>query len=221
MKNLEIYLEDIDFLEKHDPEKYIFFKEIANKMTDIELAVLIKNIFNGIEKNKREYLEITNETKREIFVKEKIELYTYASFELKVYKTYSKNAHKKYKNVFLEELEYWKKELEKQITKEDITQRHENVFSNNGFILFNHILNNYVRPKDKRGRFSDIGFYYWKMYNSEIQYIHQKPEVFKKWFLDNYENEDIGKIKTLTNLKNASRNIHYTTALEWFKHQNK
>lgn len=98
---------------------------------------------------------------------------------------------------------------------------HNNIFSNNGFILFNHILNKYVKPKHKRGRFSDISFYYWKMYNSEIQYIHQRPEAFKKWFFENNDKEDIGKIKTLSNLKDINRNKHYSTALEWFKSQNK
>jgi hypothetical protein len=99
--------------------------------------------------------------------------------------------------------------------------KYDNIFSNNGFILFDYILNNYVKPKDKRGRFSDIGFYYWKMYNSENQYIHQRPEAFKKWFFNNYDKEDIGRIKTLTNLKDTNRNIHYSTALDWFKTQNK
>jgi hypothetical protein len=105
--------------------------------------------------------------------------------------------------------------------KKNQTPKHDNIFSNNGFILFEYLLNNYIKPKGKRGRLSDIGFYYWKMHDSEPQYIHQRPETFKKWFYINFNNEDIGKIKPLYELKNPDREKHYSTALEWFKSQNK
>jgi hypothetical protein len=98
-----------------------------------------------------------------------------------------------------------------------ITNQHSDTFSNNGFVLFEYLLNNHIRPKGVKGRFSDIGHYYWKMYESEIQYIHQRPEAFKRWFFKTYDQEDIGKIKTADNLKNINRDKHYSNSLEWFK----
>jgi hypothetical protein len=97
--------------------------------------------------------------------------------------------------------------------------KHENIFSNNGFILFDHILKEYV--KTKRGRKSDIHFFYWSMYNNDPQYIHQRPEPFKKWFFDNYNFEDLGKIKTYNNVDDPDRRKHYSNALDWFKQQTK
>ena len=97
--------------------------------------------------------------------------------------------------------------------------KHENIFSNNGFILFEHILNNYV--KSGRGRKSDIAFFYWEMFNDKNHFIHQRPETFKNWFFSTYDNEDLGKLKTYDMVKNPNRLRDYSTALEWFKtHKN-
>lgn len=98
------------------------------------------------------------------------------------------------------------------------TPKHENIFCNNGFELFEYILNEYV--KSNRGRLSDIHFFYWSMHNNEPQLIHQRPEPFKDWFNEKY-NEDLGKIKTYTQVENPDRKIHYSNALDWFKLQNK
>ena len=103
------------------------------------------------------------------------------------------------------------------IEKSNTTEKHENIFSNNGFILFEHILNQYVKPKPNRGRLSDIHFFYWSLYENKPQLIHQRPQRFKEWFFDNYDNEDLGKIKTFQQVANADRLKHYSNALEWFK----
>jgi hypothetical protein len=92
--------------------------------------------------------------------------------------------------------------------------KHEHIFSNNGFILFEYILNKFVGQN--RGRKTDIAFYYWSMYNDKKKYIHQRPEQFKKWFFDTYNNEDLGQLKTYDNAKNKNRLINYSTALDWF-----
>lgn len=97
--------------------------------------------------------------------------------------------------------------------------KHEHIFSNNGFILFEHILNNYV--KSGRGRKSDIAFFYWKMFNDKNHFIHQRPESFKNWFFSTYNNEDLGKLKTYDMVKNPNRIKDYSTAIEWFKTHNK
>lgn len=102
-------------------------------------------------------------------------------------------------------------------TQNEILNQHSEIFSNNGFVLFDYIINEYVKTKGKRGRFSDIADYYWKMHNNKPQYIHQRPERFKKWFFENYDKEDIGKLKTPTQLKNTNRDKHYSDSLEWFK----
>jgi hypothetical protein len=104
------------------------------------------------------------------------------------------------------------------IDDETQTRKHENIFCDNGFLLFDHILNEYV--KVNRGRLSDIHFFYWSMYNNKPQLIHQRPERFKEWFLENYD-KDLGKIKTYDDLYNADRQKHYSNALDWFKLQNK
>jgi hypothetical protein len=106
-------------------------------------------------------------------------------------------------------------------TTTTISTSHSEIFSNNGFELFEYLLTHIIKPTGTKGRFSDIAYYYWQMYNSEIQYIHQRPETFKRWFCKTYANEDIGKIKTADNVKNVDRAKHYSTALEWFKTQNK
>jgi hypothetical protein len=99
------------------------------------------------------------------------------------------------------------------------TPKHENIFCNNGFVLFDHILNEYV--KTNIGRLSDIHFFYRSMYDNKPQFIHQRPERFKEWFFENYNEEDLGKIKTYNDVKNPDRQIHYSNALNWFKLQNK
>lgn len=104
-------------------------------------------------------------------------------------------------------------------TNTTVENSHSETFSNNGFILFEYLLNNHIRSKGKSGRFSDIADYYWKMYYSEIQYIHQRPETFKEWFRTTYDGEEIGKIKTAENLKNIDRDKHYSNSLNWFKHK--
>ena len=97
---------------------------------------------------------------------------------------------------------------------------HSEIFSNNGFELFEHILIEHVKPKDTKGRKSDLIYYYWEMYNSNPQYIHQRPATFFKWF-DNNHNETTGQLKTYDNVKTTQRKKDYSTALEWFKSKNK
>lgn len=90
------------------------------------------------------------------------------------------------------------------------------MFSNNGFELFEHILTEYVKPKDKKGRKSDLIYYYWEMHNSNPQYIHQKPTPFFKWFDKKYT-DTTGQLKTYDNVKTDQRKKDYSTALDWFK----
>lgn len=117
----------------------------------------------------------------------------------------------------IEFLETKKTKLETDLKTE--APRHEHIFCNNGFELFEDILSEYVKPIGKKGRLSDIHYYYWKMY--EDDFIHQRPERFKTWFFETYEKEDLGKIKTLKEVENLDRNIHYETALDWFKQQHR
>jgi hypothetical protein len=57
------------------------------------------------------------------------------------------------------------------------------------------------------------------MFNSKPQLIHQRPERFKEWFFENYDKEDLGKIKTYGQVKNPDREKHYSNALDWFNTQ--
>jgi hypothetical protein len=94
--------------------------------------------------------------------------------------------------------------------------KHENIFCNNGFELFEYILNEYVKPN--RGRKNDLIYYQRKLYDDK--YIHQRPTEFFNWFESNY-NEVIEQTKTLSEVENSQRNKDYSNALDWFKLQNK
>lgn len=95
-----------------------------------------------------------------------------------------------------------------------IKNEHQSIFSENGFYLFNYILDEFIKPKNQRGRYSEIAFYYWKMYNDG--YVHQRPEKFKSWFNDLFD-DDLDKIKTLDQVSNTDRIKHYSNALDWLK----
>lgn len=125
--------------------------------------------------------------------------------------------HLLYHKPLLEKSIYTFTQKFKSITPPSINQ-HSQIFSNNGFELFNYILNNHIKPKGERGRYSDLSFYYWKMYNSQEKYIHQRPEAFKNWFCNKY-NDNFEKIKTLAEVtdNNGNRLKHYQTSLDWFK----
>lgn len=84
--------------------------------------------------------------------------------------------------------------------------------------MFSYILENHIKVKGKRGRYADISFYYWKMFNNTPQYIHRRPEDFKNWFCSHYS-DSFEKIKTLNEVadKQGNREKHYTTSLDWFK----
>lgn len=107
-------------------------------------------------------------------------------------------------------------------TQTEPKEQHTHIFRNNGFILFEYLMGNLL-SKDK-GRISDIIYFYWKMYDTKgrTQYIHVKPEPFKKWLEDDskYEYSIIGW-KTLGEVttKDNKRHNSYTSALDWFKRQ--
>ena len=92
------------------------------------------------------------------------------------------------------------------------------MFSNNGFKLFEHILNEYVKPKNTQGRYEDLSYYYRCLF--EDKFIHQKPETFRLWFIKTYD-EEFTKIKTKLQATSPQRKKDYSSALDWFKPQNK
>jgi hypothetical protein len=99
-----------------------------------------------------------------------------------------------------------------------LNSKHPNIFYNNGFALFEHILNTYIKPINTKGRQSDLIYYYWKMYDNEPQYIHQRPTEFFNWFENNYD-EVFGQLKTLSQVETPQRNKDFSNALDWFKQQ--
>ena len=71
-----------------------------------------------------------------------------------------------------------KEEVEEEVESAD---RHENIFSNNGFEFFEHLLkNNHIRLKGTRGHDSDVSFFYRVMFKDK--YIHAKSEEFRTWY---------------------------------------
>ena len=97
-----------------------------------------------------------------------------------------------------------------------IIEPNGNMFSNNGFKLFEYILSEYVKPKNTIGRFEDLSFFYRCMFDDK--YIHQRPEPFRDWFIREYKDE-FSKIKTKAQTTNPQRKKDYSTALEWFNTQ--
>ena len=91
------------------------------------------------------------------------------------------------------------------------------MFCNGGFELFEYILAEFVKPKNTKGRFEDISYFYRCLF--EDKFIHQKPEAFREWF-NRMHLEEFTKIKTKTQTSNPQRKKDYSTALDWFKTKN-
>lgn len=217
---------DSYFLEYKEVEEIDFINsEIENYDICLQIVNLpIEQVFNRwfrIETGTNLKVFSISEKTFNIIFKDENEKYYY-----KIYSDFEKlpgEAEKKVKQSrlgfgkILNFLDQRKHVLEMKLKSE--TPRHEHIFCNNGFELFEDILSEYVKPTGKKGRLSDIHYYYWKMY--EDDFIHQRPERFKTWFFETYEKEDLGKIKTLKEVENLDRKIHYATALDWFKQQHR
>lgn len=193
----------------------------------------------------KENLNILNSTKQKIYIYSKElnetlhkcinELKTYGTTELvdydKLYFDYLELTPKTNKetSIYAYEIE---KEFKEFIKIETVKQKeHEakkthqkeiktfnEIFSNNGYELFNYILENHIADKGKRGRYADLSYYYWRMYENEPKYIHQRPEPFKNWFCLEYE-DNFEKIKTKVEVENTNREKHFQTSLDWFSTQ--
>lgn len=109
-------------------------------------------------------------------------------------------------------------ETKKTELETNLKPNHDNIFSNNGFELFEYILKEYIKPKGVTGRQSDLIYYHRKMYDNNPQYIHRKPTEFFKWF-DNEYSETSGQLVTYERVKSDRREKDYSTALEWFRLQ--
>lgn len=112
MNDFEKYLKHLDLVQKNEPEKYEFIKEIADEFTDIELSEFIEKVALSFEKYKTDYLSISTKSMKEIFIKEQIELYTYANHRFNRFGDYANEMFNKYQPVFIEALEYWKTEFQ-------------------------------------------------------------------------------------------------------------
>jgi hypothetical protein len=189
------------------------FKDFENKFIDVQKIEFVKKEVETILNSfllRFNMFSVENQT---ILKNAKIKK---TEFLQSISKDFNFNIIKRDESDFLNFNEY-KVEVKTE-PKENTTPKHENIFCNNGFVLFDYILNEYV--KTNIGRLSDIHFFYRSMYDNKPQFIHQRPERFKEWFFENY-NEDLGKIKTYNEVKNPDRQIHYSNALNWFKLQNK
>lgn len=109
--DFEQYLKHLDLVQKNEPEKYEFIKEVVDSFKDIDLSKLIENVALSVEKYKTEYSKITSNAGKEVFLKEQIELYTYANNKYKRFGDYANQMFDKYQPVFIEALEHWIKEL--------------------------------------------------------------------------------------------------------------
>lgn len=95
-------------------------------------------------------------------------------------------------------------------------EKHEDVFVNGGFRIWDYLMNNSVR--DSRGWKTDVAHYYWMLCISTPRYIHQRPEEFKRWFERVYPSRtDVGKFRTIAVLKNIHRENQLRNAIEMYK----
>jgi hypothetical protein len=92
---------------------------------------------------------------------------------------------------------------------------HTSIFNNNGFVLFEYLLVNYVENNLGDGRYADISYYY-RVMAEKKKYITANIKDFIDWFLDTYD-DNITKIKARHLVENGIRGENYTTALVWFK----
>lgn len=98
---------------------------------------------------------------------------------------------------------------------DDIVNRFENIFCNNGYDIFQYLFDNHIK-EFKRGWQSELSYYYRRMF--ECGYIHQKPVPFAEWFNNQYDViSPIEKIKTLSEVENTNRKTHFYNALNVFK----
>lgn len=115
------------------------------------------------------------------------------------------------------------KEVISKINSENLnTNKHENIFCNNGFELFEYLLENFVKPKNQRGHHKDVLFCYHKLYNENKapNYIHQRTQTFLDWYNPLYK-DNISQTKTYKEVKNSTREKNYTIVLNQFKQQKK
>lgn len=212
------------------------FKEAKDNFFDISKLDFVKNeyerlIFNevmfiGLEPETQKRLIISYRKKR-LFLENILKEHNLKT-KVKTVTKYKPNfeAFVKYENIIIDnkKIEPEPLDLSDTSTVENkiivIKEPYGEMFSNNGFELFEYILNEYVKPKEAKGRKSDLIYYYWEMHNSNTQYIHQRPEPFFKWFAKKY-NETTGQLKTYNDVKTPQRIKDYSTALEWFKSKNK
>jgi hypothetical protein len=91
-----------------------------------------------------------------------------------------------------------------------IKQKNEHIFCNNGFDFFEYLLDeNYIRSKGVYGRYSDISFFYKKMYKDK--YIHVGIEKFRFWFMGEYT-EEFTKMVNSNNTVDINREKDYNKA---------
>ncbi|MGV0969455.1 MULTISPECIES: hypothetical protein [unclassified Empedobacter] len=113
---------------------------------------------------------------------------------------------------YLDKLDISKIDYKKRFKKE----LHQQIFVNNGFLLFEYILNNYV--SENKGRKADLNFYYRKLYKAGYIIESCEPKYFRDWYEITF-NDDFGQIKTISEVYTDNRNTYYDTSLEWFKQQ--
>lgn len=96
----------------------------------------------------------------------------------------------------------------------NVKYKHIDIFRENGYKLFKHILEEYIAKKGVKGRYSDLSYFYRVLY--EDGYIHAQIVPFTEWFNLKYQ-ENIDKIKMIYQVENKDRIKHYSNALAWFR----
>lgn len=92
---------------------------------------------------------------------------------------------------------------------------HTHIFAKDGFKLFQHMLENYIR-KGYGGK-DDTSYFYRRMYDDK--FIHQGLDKFRDWFEAGGYGV-LGKIKSLKALESRYRDNDYKDSIEWLKSQN-
>ena len=96
----------------------------------------------------------------------------------------------------------------------EVAPPHSHIFAKNGFKLFEYLLENHTT--EERGRQSDIAYYFRQMKSDS--FISSDITTFTNWFNSHYQ-ENLGQLKTPTNIKEEDRKDKYSRAIEWLKKQ--
>lgn len=214
-KDANEFFEKVSKGEVHDIDIINYVENITNNNEIDKLQLLLKSIELFIERFKKKlYLKYGEHSNKYGNYSNEYDEITFESPEH--YDVVTQFIDGCTKNIY--DLKNLITNLINQQTKPTNNPKHDHIFANKGFELFEYIIENYV--PFTRGWQSNLSYYYWRLY--EDKFVHQRPEKFKDWFENDYQKDNpkvklINKIKTINQVKNPNRETNYKLALKYYE----